>query len=162
MNRQYCILVYSKHSPACQKLFGYIESLPFDLMNTTGITPCCADNKTMRDTLAKVGVETVPTLMTKYFNSAQQQLQGDDIYNWISEIANIMGYAENNKPEDQNGQTVPTSKSPDNQEPEITEEEAEEEPQQKPRGVGGSLLTQALSMQKSRENEMSSKKVSQQ
>lgn len=142
-------MVYSNNSPACQKLFAYIESLPFDLMNVTGITPCCADNKTMRNTLEKVGVEAVPTLMTKYFNNYQQQLQGDEVYNWISKIANIMGYAEN-------GQT--SSKQEEQLESVDEPEEENEESQPKPR-VGGSLLTQALSMQKSRENEMSTKKI---
>lgn len=127
-------MVYSKKSPACQKLFGYIESLPFDLMNTTGITPCCADNKTMRDTLAKVGVDSVPTLMTKYFNNAQQQVQGDNIYDWIAEIANIMGYA---------GENNDTPADADK----LGEPDVEDD-------VKGSLLTQALSMQKSRESEL--------
>ena len=161
MNRQYCILVYSKNSPACQKLFKYIESLPFDLMNTTGITPCCADNRITRDILAKVGVEYVPTLMTKYFNNTQHQIQGDNIYNWIIEIANIMGYSENNNASlDQTTLSTITDHTDHTDHTERDEEPViEEELRQKPKGIRGSLLTQALNMQKSRENEMSLKKV---
>ena len=157
MNRQYCILVYSKTSPSCQKLFEYIESLPFDLMNTTGITPCCADNKTMRDSLLTIGVEVVPTLMTKYFNRSQQQIQGDDIYSWISAIADRMGYAENSSSGSENTTLIPPPETPVEEKEE--EEEEEEDLQPKPKGIGKkNLLTQALSMQKSRENETSSAK----
>lgn len=149
MNRQYCILIYSKSSPACQKLFGYIESLPFDVMNATGMTPCCADNKTMKDSLGKTGVSLVPSLLIKYFNNAQQQLQGDDIYQWIVELARTLGYTDSNN---DNEAIMPTTVIP-----EVNKEEDDEIRTTK--GVRGSMLTQALNMQKSREHDLTSKKM---
>ena len=134
MNRQYCILVYSAHSNACKKLFEYIESLPFDMLSTTGLALCCVDNSEIRKTMERCEVHSVPTLLSKYFNQNQQQLVGDEIYDWIAELAQRMGYKEGIE------QTA-----------QVSEEVSDELPSSEPTAQKGNIVAQALSMQKSRD-----------
>ena len=144
MNRQYCILVYSKQSVACKKLFEYVESLPFDLFSTTGMALCCVDNGDMRQTMERCGVTDVPTLLSKYFNHSQQQLVGTEIYDWIATLAARMGYREDSGSADASTEQVDIRQE---------EEQRVDEPviSQKSRG---DVIALALSMQKSREAQM--------
>ena len=139
MNRQYCILVYSANSTKCKKLFEYIESLPFDLLSTTGMALCCADNTDMRKTMEACGVDCVPTMLTKYFNQDQQQLVGDEIYDWIKVLAKRMGYKEEEESDENVSITQP-------------------QPQPLPSEVG--VMARAMNMQKARDVQMGINKKS--
>lgn len=152
MNRQYCILVYSANSARCKKLFEYIESLPFDILSTSGMALCCIDNIEIRRRIEICGVDSVPTLLTKYFDQKQQQLVGDEIYSWIAELAKRMGYKE-----DDYGKQL-TIESPPMQQ-EIVSENVEELPivQTKQRG---SVMAEAMNMQKARDIQMGMNKKS--
>lgn len=127
-----------------------MESLPFDILNTTGVSLCCVDNLDMRKTIEKCGVSEVPTLLTKYFNQIQQQIVGDEIYAWITAVADKMGYKE---------EPVGTKTMldvHDGKGPSAAEEE--EEPIVPVSSGKGSVLAQALSMQKSRDIQMGDNK----
>lgn len=144
MNRQYCILLYSNHSNECKKLFLYIDSLPFDLLSTTGLSLCCVDNVDMRNTIEKCGITDVPTLLSKYFDQNQQQLVGASIYDWIATIAQRMGYQEDGGIEKESTTADFEQSEPErvatNDEPVVSDK--------------SKVLSLALSMQKTRDNEM--------
>lgn len=161
MNRQYCLLIYSKQSLMCKNLFNYIETLPFDLFATTGLSLCSVDNEQVKKVVQKNGITHVPTLLTKYFNQTQQVIQGDDIYNWIAAIADKMGYKENdgtetkevqNEPDHDLGDTSDYVNNTDNNTPSTDPEDfSSKHVQLKQKG---SVVAEALNMQKARDAEI--------
>lgn len=94
MDRQYTILVFSKHSNACNQFFQHIKSLPFDIIRSTGMTLLSVDNADIRKKIEEINVSVVPTLLIKYFDKTQQQLDGEDVYTWVSAVANASGYSD--------------------------------------------------------------------
>lgn len=155
MNRQYAILVYSKsaNATACRSLFQYLETLPFDLPAVAGMSLLCVDNPIIRKQILDFQIKSVPTILIKYFNQTQQQIEGGDIYIWIAEVADRMGYTSNTQV-DIEPQVQPPEKVAQSlvEPPTPSGAPILEAPQIKTEPVRG-ILAKALSMQKLRETE---------
>ena len=130
-----------------------MDSLPFDVLNTTGISLCCVDNTTMRETMQKCGITEVPTLLTKYFNRTQQQISGTEIYAWISAVADKMGYTENTASNDATVTDVTDVSVVTNTTTEEAPPQNEDTPDYSSES-GGGIVARALNMQKSRDSEL--------
>lgn len=93
MNRQYTVLILSTISPQSMRLLDYIHTLPFDLIYITNLTICYIDDKEdMKDLLLSHKRNTVPLLILKDFDGDSIFKEGDDIYLWIREMADKLGY----------------------------------------------------------------------
>lgn len=91
MNRSICVLLYSAHSQASQRLFAYIESLDYEFERLTGLTLLSVDNERVKQRLIRGGYNVVPVVIVGYYNEPKlRQLEGEDIYKWINAHSDIV------------------------------------------------------------------------
>lgn len=102
MDRKYCVLLYSNHSPASSSLLNYINELPLDFPKVTGMTLLCIDNDSFKSIIQQNGIEYVPTLLVEYYgNTPKQKFEREYIYMWIDQIMNVLNSTETSKEESQ-------------------------------------------------------------
>lgn len=95
MDRKYCVLLYSNHSPASSSLLNYIKELPLDFPKVTGMTLLCIDNDSFKSVIQQNGIEYVPTLLVEYYgNTPKQKFEREYIYMWIDQIMKVLTFTE--------------------------------------------------------------------
>lgn len=142
MDRKLCVLVYSTYSLASKRLVEYVGSLPFDFASVTGMTLLCADSAEVRRRLAAENVTTVPSLIVQYFNGTTRLYEDRDVYAFIESVVRSVGSS--------NGEAETTK----------DDEEIEAgEPTEPPRVEKKDVLSAAMAMQKSREDESEPRKT---
>lgn len=84
------ILLYSKFSPCCEKLFDLLNSVP-EFLQYFRIIPICIDNKNIRDKIMQereIMVNYVPTLLLMVGNGTIEKYEGEYVFEWIREKIN--------------------------------------------------------------------------
>jgi hypothetical protein len=90
MDRKVCVLLYSQYSQASKSLFDHIKSLPFDLIQITGMTLLSVDSEEIRKMVSANGIKSVPSLLFQYFDDTKMILEGQDIYGFIDSVASSL------------------------------------------------------------------------
>jgi len=84
------ILLYSKFSPCCEKLFELVGTVP-EFLQYFRIIPICIDNKNIRDKILqerKIMVNYVPTLLLMVGDGVIEKYEGEYVFEWIREKIN--------------------------------------------------------------------------
>jgi hypothetical protein len=81
------VLLYSKFSPNCEKLFSLINAIP-DFLQYFRIVPICIDNQAVRNKIlqeGKIMVNYVPTLLIMMGNGTIEKYEGEYVFEWVRE-----------------------------------------------------------------------------
>lgn len=84
------ILLYSKFSPCCEKLFDLLNMVP-EFLQYFRIVPICIDNKVIRDRISqerKIMVNYVPTLLLVIGDGTIEKYEGEYVFEWTREKIN--------------------------------------------------------------------------
>lgn len=114
MNRQLCVLLYSKYSPRSRQIMKVLERAPVDLTSALGLEFVCVDNKAIRAQIqaaTTVKVSRVPTILVLYSSGAVEKYEGETAFRWTEQTIS---------------QISPTPEPPPPSEEETKEEKTEE------------------------------------
>ena len=139
------ILLYSKFSQSCKKLFSIMEDSGIDFSN---IQSCCIDNEKVRNRIKankQLEISTVPCLLNVFTNGTVEKYEGIHCFNWFTEIV-----TRNRK------QSQPVRRENQVREPQMMRETQARESQREPQGrqkEEGNIQPREMSKEMSRETE---------
>lgn len=89
MEPQYSILVYSKYSQNCKKLFDLMGESGIDFTNGVGLQMLCIDNNEIRKRIksnGQLGVSVVPCVLSIFPNGGVEKYDGATAFNWVEAV----------------------------------------------------------------------------
>ena len=99
MNKQQCILLYSKYSSNSTKILNDIENLPIDLLSIFDFCPICIDNENIRQNILNsnnIIVNVVPCILLLFPDGGVEKYDGGMAFKWLQEI--VLSYAPQAQP----------------------------------------------------------------
>lgn len=84
MEPSYSILLYSKYSPNCKKLFNLIDSVNLEIK----IDTFCVDNEKVRNQVktSQIGVSIVPCILLIFPNGNVEKYEGGHAFSWVENL----------------------------------------------------------------------------
>jgi hypothetical protein len=89
MNSPYSVLLYSKYSDCCKKLFQTIENFGLDIKSVINIKNLCIDNKIVRNRIKQnnqMEITKVPVILTILPDGVVEKYEGEQAFQWIEGI----------------------------------------------------------------------------
>jgi hypothetical protein len=86
MEPQYSVLIFSKFSQNCQKLFDVITRSG---INFTALHSLCIDNENIRQRVLKnkqLNITVVPSILSVFSNGNVETYEGVNAFNWVENI----------------------------------------------------------------------------
>jgi len=141
MEPQYSVLIFSKYSPNCKRVFDMINASGIDLDRVIGskLQPLCIDNAQVRQRIKnnnQIDVTSVPCILSVFPNGGVEKYDGGHAFSWIENL--LLKYAPPppppppQQPRKQVYQQPIQEPEPEEPEPE-PEQEPEPEPEPRPR-----------------------------
>jgi hypothetical protein len=87
MEPQHSVLLYSKYSQTCNKLFEITNSSGIDFSKILSLV--CIDSEDVRKRIKndkRFGIQTVPCLLLLYTNGTVEKYEGQDVFIWTTNI----------------------------------------------------------------------------
>lgn len=123
MEPQYSVLLFSKYSPNCKRLFTIIQQSGIDF---TYIQLLCVDNNKVRQQIKstnQIDIKTVPCLLLIYSNGNVEKYDGNYVFEWFNALI----------PKIPPPRMPSTPQGPQYQDPPEEPQEEEPEPQEAPK-----------------------------
>lgn len=87
MEPQHSVLLYSKYSQTCNKLFEITNSSGIDFSKI--LSTVCIDSEDIRKRIKndkRFGIQSVPCLLLLYINGTVEKYEGPDVFVWTTNI----------------------------------------------------------------------------
>lgn len=92
MDSQFSVLLFSKYSDNCKKLFEYIKASKIDEnILAQKLKLLCIDNENLREIISsddKLEIKVVPTILSVYANGSVEKFEADHVFSWINNLIN--------------------------------------------------------------------------
>jgi hypothetical protein len=91
MEPSYSVLIFSKYSPNCKKLFDMVSSSGIDFDRTIGnkLQLLCIDNEQVRKRIkanGQIDVTTVPCILSIFANGGVEKYDGGHAFAWVENL----------------------------------------------------------------------------
>ncbi len=86
MEPQYSVLVYSKYSQSCKRLFNIIRESGIDF---SSLQLLCIDNNEIRKRIKnnkQIDVCVVPSILSIFVDGGVEKYEGEHVFNWVETI----------------------------------------------------------------------------
>ena len=89
MEKNLCVLLYSKYSQHSKNFMDLLQQSPIDFTTLVGLNPLCIDNENIRKRIissSKLNIDIVPCILLIYPDGGVEKYAGITAFNWAEDI----------------------------------------------------------------------------
>lgn len=89
MEKQQCILLYSKYSQQSKRFMDMLKQSPVDFTTEVKLNPLCIDNEKIRQRILnsqQIDIKVVPCILVVYKDGGVEKYEGGTAFRWAEEV----------------------------------------------------------------------------